>query len=182
MSSGKRWWLIPIWATDVNYSVVIASLVLALAMAWAADFVGLSAVVGAFFGGLAIRQTPQYKAVKPLLPPSWLNVVNKLSTITAKISSTTAAPKIAVPARVCNWLASWRTTTEIETLVAEKTIPINSASSGFMPLILLTTTLLGQLFSRLNMPAVIGQLLSGIVLGPAILNWVKPNLPPKLKR
>ncbi len=32
-------------------------------MAWAADFVGLSAVVGAFFGGLAIRQTPQYKEV-----------------------------------------------------------------------------------------------------------------------
>ena len=48
---------------DVNYSVVIASLVLALAMAWAADFVGLSAVAGAFFGGLAIRQTPQYKEV-----------------------------------------------------------------------------------------------------------------------
>jgi len=48
---------------DVNYSVVIAYLVLALAMAWAADFVGLSAVVGAFFGGLAIRQTPQYKEV-----------------------------------------------------------------------------------------------------------------------
>ena len=33
-------------------------------MAWAADFVGLSAVVGAFFGGLAIRQTPQYKEVQ----------------------------------------------------------------------------------------------------------------------
>lgn len=48
---------------DVNYSVVIASLVLALSMAWAAEFVGLSDVVGAFFGGLAIRQTPQYKEV-----------------------------------------------------------------------------------------------------------------------
>ncbi|BAQ57959.1 Na+/H+ antiporter [Lactobacillus acetotolerans] len=48
---------------DVNYSVVIASLILALTMAWAADFVDLSAVVGAFFGGLAIRQTPQYKEV-----------------------------------------------------------------------------------------------------------------------
>lgn len=48
---------------QVNYAVVIASLVLALSMAWAADFVGLSAVVGAFFGGLAIRQTPQYKEV-----------------------------------------------------------------------------------------------------------------------
>lgn len=49
---------------EVNYSVVIGSLVLALAMAWAADFVGLSAVVGAFFGGLAIRQTPQYHEVE----------------------------------------------------------------------------------------------------------------------
>lgn len=48
---------------DVNYAVVIASLVLSIAMAWVADFVGLSAVVGAFFGGLAIRQTPQYKEV-----------------------------------------------------------------------------------------------------------------------
>ena len=48
---------------EVDYSVVIGSLVLALAMAWAADFVGLSAVVGAFFGGLAIRQTPQFKEV-----------------------------------------------------------------------------------------------------------------------
>lgn len=48
---------------SVDYSVVIASLVLSIAMAWAADFVGLSAVVGAFFGGLAIRQTPQYKEV-----------------------------------------------------------------------------------------------------------------------
>ncbi|QNQ84394.1 cation:proton antiporter [Lactobacillus sp. PV037] len=48
---------------EVNYAVVIASLVLALTMAWVADFVGLSAVVGAFFGGLAIRQTPQYQEV-----------------------------------------------------------------------------------------------------------------------
>lgn len=49
---------------SVDYSVVIGSLVLALTMAWAADFVGLSAVVGAFFGGLAIRQTPQHKEVQ----------------------------------------------------------------------------------------------------------------------
>ena len=48
---------------DVNYSVVIASLILALSMAWAAELVGLSDVVGAFFGGLAIRQTPQFKEV-----------------------------------------------------------------------------------------------------------------------
>lgn len=48
---------------EVNYSVVIASLILALGLAWVADFTGLSAVVGAFFGGLAIRQTPQHKEV-----------------------------------------------------------------------------------------------------------------------
>lgn len=48
---------------DVNYSVIIASLVLALTMAWAADFVDLSGVVGAFFGGLAIRQTKQFEEV-----------------------------------------------------------------------------------------------------------------------
>lgn len=48
---------------SVSYSVIIASLILALSLAWIADFVGLSGVVGAFFGGLAIRQTPQFKEV-----------------------------------------------------------------------------------------------------------------------
>ncbi len=46
---------------------------------------------------------------------------------------------------------------------------------GELILILLTTVLLGQLFARFNMPAVVGELLSGIVLGPALLNLVKPN-------
>lgn len=49
---------------SVNYAVVIASLVLVLAMAWAAEVVGLSAVVGAFFGGIAIRQTPDYENIR----------------------------------------------------------------------------------------------------------------------
>lgn len=49
---------------SVNYAVVIASLILVLTMAWAAEVVGLSAVVGAFFGGLAISQTSEYKNVK----------------------------------------------------------------------------------------------------------------------
>lgn len=44
---------------NVSYSVVIASLILSLGMAYIAELVGLSAVVGAFFGGLAIRQTKQ---------------------------------------------------------------------------------------------------------------------------
>jgi Kef-type K+ transport system membrane component KefB len=46
---------------------------------------------------------------------------------------------------------------------------------GELILILLTTVLLGQLFARFNLPAVIGQLLSGILLGPAILNWIHNN-------
>lgn len=54
------------WAEKLalNYSVVIASLVLSLTLAFVADLIGLSAVVGAFFGGLAIRQTPQYHEVE----------------------------------------------------------------------------------------------------------------------
>lgn len=46
---------------------------------------------------------------------------------------------------------------------------------GELILILFVTTLMGQLFARFNWPAVIGQLLSGIVLGPALLNWLKPS-------
>ena len=48
---------------NVSYSVVIASLILSLGMAYIAELVGLSAVVGAFFGGLAIRQTKQEEEV-----------------------------------------------------------------------------------------------------------------------
>ncbi len=39
-------------------------------------------------------------------------------------------------------------------------------------LILIATTLVGHLFARIGIPAVIGQLLVGIVLGPALLGWV----------
>lgn len=42
-------------------------------------------------------------------------------------------------------------------------------------LILITTLIAGQISRRLGQPAVIGQLLIGIVLGPAVLNWIKPN-------
>lgn len=48
---------------SVNYSVLIASLILALGMAWFADFVGLSSVVGAFFGGLAVKQSDKFEEV-----------------------------------------------------------------------------------------------------------------------
>ena len=42
-------------------SVTIVSLVICLGMAYLADFIGLSAVVGSFFAGIAVGQTP-YRA------------------------------------------------------------------------------------------------------------------------
>lgn len=42
-------------------------------------------------------------------------------------------------------------------------------------LILLTSTVLGQIFVRFDMPAVIGELLAGVLLGTAVLNWVRPS-------
>ncbi len=41
----------------VHGSVAITSLVLCLSMAWLADVIGLSSVVGAFFAGVAVSQT-----------------------------------------------------------------------------------------------------------------------------
>ncbi len=41
-----------------------------------------------------------------------------------------------------------------------------------LAIILIATTLAGHLCVRLGQPAVIGQMLVGIVLGPTILNWV----------
>ncbi|WEV43634.1 cation:proton antiporter [Lactobacillus sp. ESL0684] len=46
---------------------------------------------------------------------------------------------------------------------------------GELILILTSSVLLGQIFTRLNLPAVIGQLIAGILLGPALLNCVKPG-------
>lgn len=42
-------------------------------------------------------------------------------------------------------------------------------------IILLATLIGGQLSSRLNLPAVIGELLAGVIVGPAVLNIVQPN-------
>lgn len=42
-------------------------------------------------------------------------------------------------------------------------------------LILLTSTVLGQIFVRFDMPAVIGELLAGVLLGTAVLNWIRPS-------
>lgn len=55
-------WLVPIilrlaHRLPVRGAVPIVSLVLCLSMAWLADLIGLSAVVGAFFTGVAVSQT-----------------------------------------------------------------------------------------------------------------------------
>lgn len=46
---------------------------------------------------------------------------------------------------------------------------------GILALILLTTLLLSHFSQQLGIPAVIGQLVAGVLLGPAVLNWVQPT-------
>ncbi len=41
--------------------------------------------------------------------------------------------------------------------------------------ILVFSLILGELFEKFNLPAVAGELISGVILGPAILNWIQPN-------
>ena len=42
-------------------------------------------------------------------------------------------------------------------------------------LLLVTATVLGQLFARLRQPKVIGEILAGVLFGPAILGRIAPN-------
>lgn len=46
---------------------------------------------------------------------------------------------------------------------------------GTLCLILVLTTLAGNFANRVGVPAVIGELLIGILIGPALLNWVQLN-------
>lgn len=46
---------------------------------------------------------------------------------------------------------------------------------GEIALILFATTIAGALSQRIGIPSVIGQLLVGVLLGPALLNWVRPG-------
>ncbi|OAI17569.1 cation:proton antiporter [Methylomonas koyamae] len=41
--------------------------------------------------------------------------------------------------------------------------------------ILLTARLFGELFARLQSPAVVGELLAGVILGPSLLAWLEPS-------
>ncbi|MCD2257327.1 cation:proton antiporter [Agrilactobacillus fermenti] len=46
---------------------------------------------------------------------------------------------------------------------------------GILALILIATSLVGHFSARIGIPSVIGQLIVGIILGPALLNWVHPD-------
>ena len=35
--------------------------------------------------------------------------------------------------------------------------------------------LLAEVAERLRQPAVVGELIAGVVIGPSLLNWVQPN-------
>lgn len=40
---------------------------------------------------------------------------------------------------------------------------------------LLAAKLMAELFERLRQPAVVGEILAGVLIGPAVLNWVQPT-------
>ena len=46
---------------------------------------------------------------------------------------------------------------------------------GISALILIAAAIAGQISVRLQLPAVVGELIAGVVLGPALLNWVQPT-------
>ncbi|HJG49840.1 MAG TPA: cation:proton antiporter, partial [Limosilactobacillus ingluviei] len=41
--------------------------------------------------------------------------------------------------------------------------------------ILLVTQLVSHVFTRVGIPDVIGQILVGVIAGPALLNWIHPG-------
>lgn len=42
-------------------------------------------------------------------------------------------------------------------------------------ILIVTARLLGQVFSRFNQPAIIGEMLAGVLLGPSVLNLITPS-------
>lgn len=46
---------------------------------------------------------------------------------------------------------------------------------GILCLILIATTTISHFFTRFKIPAVVGQLLIGILLGPALIGWIQPS-------
>ncbi|MBI4891202.1 MAG: cation:proton antiporter, partial [Acidobacteria bacterium] len=58
-------------------------------------------------------------------------------------------------------------------LLAEGGQPLHLAVS--MLIIFGSAKLLAELFERLGQPGLIGELLAGILIGPAVLGWVQPS-------
>ncbi len=42
-------------------------------------------------------------------------------------------------------------------------------------IIIAAAKLMAEIFERLNQPAVVGEILAGVLIGPSVLGWVKPN-------
>src|ERR1044072_4845370 len=40
---------------------------------------------------------------------------------------------------------------------------------------LLAAKLMAEAFERIHQPAVVGEIIAGIIIGPAVLNWVQPT-------
>src|SRR5437764_279492 len=48
-----------------------------------------------------------------------------------------------------------------------------------LPLVMLivfgSAKLMAELFERLNQPAIVGEILAGVIIGPSVLGWITPN-------
>ncbi|MBC8091441.1 MAG: cation:proton antiporter, partial [Pseudonocardia sp.] len=45
-----------------------------------------------------------------------------------------------------------------------------------LAVLLLLARLLGRLGERVGLPAIVGELLTGVLLGPSLLGWIAPDL------
>ena len=56
---------------------------------------------------------------------------------------------------------------------------LETVHSDSIPLMLLvvfgSAKLLGEVFERLRMPGIVGEILAGILIGPGVLRWIAPN-------
>jgi len=64
-------------------------------------------------------------------------------------------------------------TKSIIKLVALETLDMDIILALF--LLLLFALILGELFEKFNFPSIIGEILAGVILGPAVLDFIKPN-------
>jgi len=57
-------------------------------------------------------------------------------------------------------------------------VPINAAALP-LPLLMLivfgSAKLFGEIFEKLGQPAIVGEILAGVIIGPGVLNWLRPE-------